>query len=121
MAKRIASAGADGQVSIWTENINSGEFERSAQLSIKGADFCHDEGVLDIAWSQNLGSRTEHIATVGEDHAVRIWTKDLAGGKGEGWKLVFEQTFQQELAACSWSQVAFMLSVTLGDDTTTVI
>jgi len=84
-------------------------------------NICHDEGVIDVAWSQNSGSQKEHIATVGEDHSARIWAKDLSAGKGEDWKLVFEQTFQQETTSCDWSEVGLMLSVSLSDDTTTVV
>ena len=68
----------DRTVKIWKENPQDQKFVVVAELNSRSANSkqAHDDWVRDVAWCSNVGVMQDIIATVGEDHKVRIWKSD---------------------------------------------
>ena len=81
----------DGKAKIWQENPATGQFDMVAELSIAGKN-THDDWVRDVAWCSNIGTMKDIIATVGEDHKLKIWKNEHSSKDAQGWTLQWERT-----------------------------
>ena len=41
----------------------------------------HEDWVRDVAWSGNIGLMSDMIATVGEDHKLKVWKSEVLNAK----------------------------------------
>ena len=62
----------DGKVKIWQENPSKQQFEIVAEIG----NPAHSEWVRDVAWSNNIGTFSDVIATCGEDQKLKIWRSE---------------------------------------------
>jgi WD40 repeat protein len=73
---RFVTGGMDGRVKIWTEN-NTGSLEfNSLELDSAGSNNEADNYIRDVAWSNNIGSTSDHIAVVDENKRLRVYVYD---------------------------------------------
>lgn len=81
----------------------------------------HTDQCNTIAWSSNLGSSDEIIASGGKDGRVIVWSKDRANSE---WVLRAEIPFDSPVVGVSWNKSGkvnnniIVLQVTMKDGTT---
>jgi protein transport protein SEC13 len=109
----------DGKAKIWQENPTTSQFDMVSELASDKAN-THDDWVRDVAWCSNIGTMRDMIATVGEDHRLKIWKNEHTSEDAKGWTLDWDKSFQEPVWKCTWSPVGFMLAVSFGDNQTRV-
>lgn len=106
--RRLASAGCDNVVKIWSFSAEQNMWVEEVGLA------GHTDWVRDVAFAPNQGLPRTQLASAGQDRTVRIWTEE--GGQ---WSQVLldpgEGAFPDTVWTVSWSLSGNVLAVSCGD------
>lgn len=119
--RRLATAGCDNLVKIWSEDGHRGGWNLEAQLE------GHSDWVRDVAFAPNIGLERTLLASCGQDRQVYIWSQVVslepptstgsALNLGKIWKKqpLKEGGFPEVVWRVSWSLSGNVLAVSCGD------
>ncbi|TYZ67086.1 hypothetical protein PybrP1_009768 [[Pythium] brassicae (nom. inval.)] len=109
--QRVATGSVNHAVQIW-QSAESSQWTLAADSPVES----HDDWVRDVSWAPNVGIPANMIASGSDDHTVRVWSQDEAGGD---WAMHVLHTFRAPVYRISWSLTGTVLSVAVGDDEVT--
>ncbi len=115
--KRIATAGADGQVRlhVGTYDPATGGERWAAPVALPGSP--HAEWVRDVAWSPASGMGGNTLASASDDGVVALWTQGVPGDDAT-WRVeAVLPAFSSPAWRVSWSVTGHLLAVSCADNT----
>uniref|UniRef100_M4BR10 Anaphase-promoting complex subunit 4 WD40 domain-containing protein n=1 Tax=Hyaloperonospora arabidopsidis (strain Emoy2) TaxID=559515 RepID=M4BR10_HYAAE len=118
--QRVVTGSCNQAITIWriVSVPEEGETSGSCYWEIENTPlYGHNDWVRDVAWAPNVGLPANVIASGSDDHTVRVWTQNEAGGE---WSSHAVHTFCAPVYRISWSLTGSVLSVAAGDDEVTV-
>lgn len=115
--QRVVTGSTNHLVSIWQRELSADAALKAEWTRDDGAVLAgHADWVRDVAWAPNVGIPANVIASCSDDHTVRAWSQDEAGG---AWKMHVVHTFRAPVYRISWSLTGAVLSAAAGDDEVT--
>ncbi|CAI5712229.1 unnamed protein product [Hyaloperonospora brassicae] len=118
--QRVITGSCNQTITIWrlVAASQEGATPGNSSWEVEGTLlYGHNDWVRDVAWGPNVGIPANVIASGSDDHTVRVWTQDEAGGE---WTSHVLHTFRAPAYRISWSLTGSALSVAAGDDEVTV-
>lgn len=111
--KKLASAGCDNLVKIWSYREDLKEWKEEETLE------GHSDWVRDVAFAPNIGLPKTYLATASQDKTVLIWVQDAPG---QPWqkKSLRSDKFPDVVWRVSWSLSGNILAVSCGDNKVTL-
>uniref|UniRef100_A0A7S4PSW7 Uncharacterized protein n=1 Tax=Alexandrium monilatum TaxID=311494 RepID=A0A7S4PSW7_9DINO len=106
--RRLVTAGADGNISVWHADAKMDGWSRQHELS----DERHRGVVRDVAWRPNVGIPSSLVASCMEDGSVATWAQDM---EGQAWQLQGCWRVDGDARRLAWSAAGALLAVSVGD------
>jgi len=110
--KRLATAGCDNLIKIWSYSSESNNWIEETVLD------AHTDWVRDLAWAPNIGLPKSYLASASQDKTVLIWTQS-GNAPWEKHSLRAEK-FPDVVWRVSWSLSGNVLAVSCGDNKVTL-
>ncbi|OLL26717.1 Protein transport protein SEC13 [Neolecta irregularis DAH-3] len=110
--KRIATAGCDNLIKIWSYSSESNNWIEETVLD------AHTDWVRDLAWAPNIGLPKSYLASASQDKTVLIWTQ--SGNAPWEKRSLRAEKFPDVVWRVSWSLSGNVLAVSCGDNKVTL-
>ncbi|EEB08739.1 COPII-coated vesicle component Sec13 [Schizosaccharomyces japonicus yFS275] len=107
--KKLASAGCDNLVKIWTFDADVNNWILEDTLA------GHTDWARDVAWAPSVGLAKTYLASVSQDKTAIIWTKEGADGAWQKVPLT-KKGFEDVAWRASWSLSGNILAISCGNN-----